>query len=117
MKPRMLLLPLVAFACFSSASPGAQVPVINEPGKPTIGRMVVVNQDRSEAIPVRVEGAGETLPVAARLARQAWEYRLLSVPPGDDPSSALNTFGGDGWELVTVSTAGARSLWTFKRPK
>ena len=117
MKARVWLLPLIALACLSSASTAAQAPVVNEPGKPTVGRMLVVNRAGGEAIPVRVEGASDAIPVAARFARQAWEYRLLAAPAGEDPTPALNALGGEGWELTAVSTTATRTLWTFKRPK
>jgi hypothetical protein len=118
MKPRSFL--LVAFlgaAGLSSASPAAQAPIVNEPGKPTIGRMLIINRERAEAIPVTLQGAGDVIPVHAQLARQAWEYRQLATPNADDASPSLNAAGIDGWEVVAMVQGPVRTVWTLKRPK
>jgi hypothetical protein len=120
MKSRaFLLVGLLAAAGASSASPAAQAqaPVVNEPGRPTLARMLIINKDRTEAIPVTVQSGGDAIPVHAQLARQAWEYRQLSTANVDDASTALNGAGAEGWEVVAASTAPGRTVWTLKRPR
>src|SRR5262245_37284181 len=85
------------------------------PGRGTQARMLVVNRDKSEAIPVTVVGAdpiranitGTTIVrvdaesqvnVRSTATRQAWEYRTIPVA-ANDPTGALNSAGADGWEL------------------
>lgn len=136
-------LPLAVFAfvlaVLSSASPvllaRQRAPLVaNDPGMPTIARMYVLNRDASESIPVTIHGGSDVQPVAVmsmpsvtlaagstvgtRAVRQAWEYRRVSVAAGQDPASALNEAGGEGWEAVSasVTTAGAWQV-LMKRPR
>lgn len=46
-------------------------------------------------------------------ARTAWEY----TDGANLSPAALNTFGNEGWELVTVSQFGRDFYYVFKRPK
>lgn len=117
MNRRLLcLLVLLGIAGLSSSS-AAQGPVVNEPGKPTVAQMLVVNRERAEAIPVKLQTTGDVIPVYAQLARQAWEYRQLSTANADDPTSALNAAGLEGWEIVGMTPGSVRTVWTLKRPK
>lgn len=105
----------------------------NAPGMPTLARMLVINGSEN-AIPVVIQPGGDvqpvtvigTLPVTttaesmvgARAVRQAWEYRAIAVPSGQDPSSALNTAGVDGWEAVGVMAGSSGSTQVLlKRPR
>ena len=80
----------------SSARQAAPPP--NRPGLPTVGRMVITNQGRAEAIPVTVHGGTDAIPVAVisapvanlapdatlntRRLRQVWEYRSVAIKTG-----------------------------------
>lgn len=104
------------------------------PGSPTLARMVVVNA-RNEAVPVVLVGAGDVQPVTligtpsvsitgeaavtTRALRQSWEYRTMAVATGqEDPASALNVAGNEGWEVVGVMPAAAGSTRILlKRPR
>jgi len=118
MNPRQFLLAaLLGFAGLASASPAAQTPpIVNEPGKPTVAQMLIINRDRAEAIPVKLQGAGDVIAVYAQLARQAWEYRQIATA-NEDPAPALNAAGLEGWEVVAMTPGAARTVWTLKRPK
>jgi hypothetical protein len=111
-----------------------QVPAPPErPGLPSAARMYVLNHDRTEAIPVVVEGAGDPVPVvvtnippvtlmpttivSTKTIRQRWEYRRLTVPAGSNLEAALNGAGDEGWEVVGSVGAGANQAWVLKRPK
>ena len=110
-----------------------QVPE-NEPGMPTVARTLVLNRSAAEAIPVVIHAGLDVQPVsvlgvptvslapdstvATRTSRQLWEYRRLVLPADEDPTSALNAAGAEGWEAVAVTTAGpAGSTAILKRPR
>jgi hypothetical protein len=116
MKRRLLCLVVLLGIAAMSASSAAQVPQINEPGKPTVAQMLVINRERGEAIPVKLQAAGDVIPVYAQLARQAWEYRQIATA-NEDPAPALNAAGSDGWEVVAMTPGVTRTVWTLKRPK
>lgn len=108
--------------------------VANEPGMPTVARMYIMNRDAGESIPVTIHGGSDVQPVAVmslppvvlaagaavstRVVRQSWEYRRVNVAAGQDPASALNEAGGEGWEAVSASvTAGGAWQVLMKRPR
>jgi hypothetical protein len=109
------------------ASPG------NQPGLPTLAQVHILNRDRAEAVPVKVQNTGDSLPVivvgetavtwnptaivGARAARQTWEYRRLVVPAADDATPALNAAGLEGWEAVGAASVSSNVVWTLKRPR
>jgi hypothetical protein len=95
-----------------------------QPGQPTQAKVWVQNRGSGEALPVSIERVAS--PVAVRLteaakttaARQAWEYRRVIVPPGDDPVPPLNAAGADGWEATGVYIPMERGiLILMKRPR
>ena len=106
----------------------------NQPGRPSVARVLVSNRARSEAIPVTIQG-GDVLAVsvmgtpmvglvpntsvASRAMRQAWEYQPLPLNAGIDPTAALNTAGSDGWEAIGVVTipGTGNSAILLKRPR
>jgi hypothetical protein len=105
----------------------------NQPGRPSVARVLVSNRARSEAIPVMIQG-GDVQPVtvmgtpmvglvpntsvASRAVRQAWEYTHLPVNAGIDPTAALNAAGTEGWEAVGfVTIPGGNSAILLKRPR
>ncbi len=106
------------------------------PGQPTQGKVWIQNRGDAEAVPVRIQDVASGPPlrvqvtgaptvttgpgsvVQARVARQSWEYRTLTVTAGQDIVVALNSAGVDGWEstgLVVTSAGG--SVIVMKRPK
>jgi hypothetical protein len=125
---------LVALAPAASSIPvSGQTPAANIPGQPSLARMVVVN-GREAAIPVVVQPGGDVQPVAivgtpsvtvasgtelwARTLRQGWEYRTVPFAAGQDPVTALNAAGVDGWEAVgVISSAAGSGQILLKRPR
>jgi len=89
------------------------------PGDPTQPRVWIENT------PLRVELTGTpgvTLSpdttVQVRVARQAWEYRVISIPAGQAPTGQqLAAAGADGWEAfgIPFQTSDGVSL-LLKRP-
>jgi hypothetical protein len=105
------------------------------PGQPTRANVWIQNRGDMEAVPVsienvstlsalRVEVAGVprvTIDPAGvaqvRTSRQAWGYRSVSVPAGQDPVAALNAAGADGWETTGVAiSSGGATVIVLKRP-
>jgi hypothetical protein len=105
----------------------------NQPGRPTLAEVHVLNKDRADAIAVKLQTTGDVLPVTivgepsvavssktllgVKLTRQVWEYRQLTVKPGEDPTAALNALGGDGWEALNAQAVNSSVVWTLKRPR
>jgi len=107
----------------------------NEPGMPTVARSHILNRGAQEAIPVVIQNGGELQPVTivgtpsvslasdtlmlTRQMRQAWEYRRVSMPAGEDPTAALNAAGMEGWEAVGTIQAGTSGALQvlLKRPR
>ena len=105
----------------------------NQPGLPTLAQVHILNRDRADAVPVKVQNTGDSLPVmlvgeptvavsanaivATRSARQVWEYRRIVVPAANDATPALAAAGLEGWEAVSALTSGTNTVWTLKRPK
>jgi len=106
------------------------------PGQPTQGKVWVQNRGDAEAVPVSIQNVAPGPPlrvqvtgaptvttgpgsiVQARVARQSWEYRTVTITADQDPVVALNNAGVDGWEstgLVVTSAGG--SVIVMKRPK
>ena len=142
MKRTAIVWATLAWAAWSGggriAAAGSQVPVPlpdNDPGRPTLNRVYVVNRDRADAIPVSVRDmvSDEPIrvavtgvpsvtmggPVEIRVVRHAWEYRQMTLPAGEDPTAALNAAGAEGWEAIgapiMISNNSARLI--LKRPK
>jgi hypothetical protein len=105
----------------------------NQPGMPTLAQVYILNRDRAEAIPIKVQNTGDALPVivtgqppvslaqntmvSTLAARQVWEYRRLAVPTSSDSTPALSEAGLQGWEVVHGMTVGSNLVWTLKRPR
>jgi hypothetical protein len=134
---RVVIAGLLAVVVAGVASSGvgarqtSQAP--NVPGMPTQARMVVVN-GAGEPIPVVIGSGGQVQPVTVvgtpsvllsadtvvttREGRQAWEYRSIAVPSGQDAAVAANAAGAEGWEAVGVTPAAAgASQVLMKRPR
>jgi hypothetical protein len=121
----------------AASPPGAGQTVAaqeNQPGRPTVARMYVLNRSRSEAIPVVISNTGEPVPVVLagdatvslgpntvvgeRALRQVWDYRQITISSGADAATALNAAGAEGWEAVSAaSTAGSGTVVLLKRPR
>jgi hypothetical protein len=105
----------------------------NQPGLPTLAQVHILNRDRADAIPIKVQNTGDSLPVIVAgmppvslaqnsvigtlSARQIWEYRRVVVPMATDATPALSEAGLQGWEVVHAMTVGTNGVWTLKRPK
>ena len=105
----------------------------NQPGMPTLAQVHILNRDRGDAIPIKVQNTGDSLPVIVAgmppvtltpntvistiSSRQIWEYRRLVVPTANDATQSLNEAGLQGWEVVNAATAGTNTVWTLKRPR
>ena len=129
------LLAIVALALVSQGGAAATTHATTQarPGYPTVGEVFVLNRDRADALPVKIQSTGDVVPVtlageptvtvspkavvATRLVRQVWEYRQLVLKSADDPTAALNAAGNDGWEAVGSAASGTTVSWTLKRPR
>ena len=105
----------------------------NQPGLPTLAQVHVLNRDRVDAIPIKVQNTGDSLPViivgtpsvsfaqnsivGTLSARQIWEYRRLVIATANDVTPSLNEAGLQGWEAVNAVTAGTNTIWMLKRPR
>jgi hypothetical protein len=105
----------------------------NQPGLPTLAQVHIINRERGDAIPIKVQNTGDSLPVivvgmqpvtlsqnsvvGTLTSRQVWEYRRLVVPVANDATPALAEAGLQGWEVVNAMTVGTNGIWTLKRPK
>ena len=107
------------------------------PGEPTKGKVWIENRGASEAIPVSIQNAGSDAPslrveltgvpivtigsgsvVQALVARQAWEYRDVSIDSGQDPEPLLNAAGAEGWETSGVAfVRQGATIVVMKRPR
>ena len=127
------VLVFAALLAAASAVDAAQSAIPNVPGMPTQAQTVIINAP-SQPVPVVVASGGEVQPVTligtpsvvlapgasvvAQAARQAWEYRAISASSGQDPTSALNVAGLEGWEAVGMIPGGAGVIQiVLKRPR
>jgi len=96
------------------------------PGEPTQATVLVQNRNPNEAIPVVVQSIAT--PVTAHLdssstvqtvvARQAWEYRTVTLGADVTPGPEIQRLGTEGWEAVGVVTSGTgRTAVLLKRPR
>lgn len=107
-----------------------------QPGQPTQARVWIQNRGNTEAVPVSIQDVASESPlrvqvagtptvttgsgsvVQARVARQAWEYRDVSITAGQDPAAVLNGAGVDGWEAIGLAFPSAGgTVVLMKRPK
>jgi hypothetical protein len=84
------------------------------PGQATQAKVWIQNHGDTEAVPVSIQTMAIEAPplrvqvigtptVQARTVRQAWEYRNVTIPSGQDPAAVLNPAGGDGWEATGMA--------------
>jgi hypothetical protein len=103
------------------------------PGQMTEAHVWVQNRGRREAVPVDLQEAnldnplrvritngeqGQAPPIIVRVTVPLWEYKLITVPTGQDMPLLLTAQGSNGWETTgTVSTAADGSTtFLLKRP-
>ena len=113
------------------AAPGQTM----QPGQMTQAKVWVQNSGRGEAIPVDLRDVnvdrplrmqivngdpaqGTPNPLAVRVLRPLWDYKLITVAPGSDMSGPLNGEGAGGWETTGIAyvTATGTAL-VLKRPR
>ncbi len=124
---------LLLSVCLALAA-GVAIYAQNKPGDMTQARVWIENRQPTDAIPVVVEtsavpmrvqiagtptvGLDPATTIAARAVRQAWDYRTIAVPTGQDPASLLLTAGNDGWEVAGVLPPGQTGVTLLlKRPR
>jgi hypothetical protein len=105
------------------------------PGQATRANVWIQNRSDAEAVPVslervspdstlRVELAGVPAVTIdprsitqSRAARQSWEYRAVTIAAGQNPVTAFNNAGADGWETTGLAfPAPGGTLVILKRP-
>jgi hypothetical protein len=103
------------------------------PGQMTEAHVWVQNRGRREAVPVDLQEAnldnplrvrivngeqGQAPAIIVRVTVPLWEYKLITVPTGQDLPLLLTAQGSNGWETTgTVSTAADGStVFLLKRP-
>jgi hypothetical protein len=92
----------------------------DRPGQIAQNKVWVENRGRGEAVPVAIQEVTTGTPIGvqvigtptvmiapsnvvqARLVRQQWEYRTITIPPGADTARVLTTAGADGWETTGI---------------
>jgi hypothetical protein len=101
----------------------------SQPGQPTQGKVWIQNQGETEAVPVRIQTmASEAPPLRVQIigsptalapaARQLWEYQAVTISTGQNPVTALNTAGMEGWEATGVALpVQGGTLVVMKRPR
>lgn len=99
-----------------------------QPGYPTQAHVWIENRGGDQAVPVVfAQGAGVrvvgpvTLDSSTRVntltARQAWEYRSVAIPAGEDAGTVLKSLGADGWEVAGVLGTAPNAVVLMKRPR
>ena len=108
----------------------------NDPGKPTLAKVYILNRGQADAVPVTLHGvAAAPIQVAitgipamtltssatldVRSFRQSWEYQQLIVSAGEDPTARLNSAGAEGWEATgaALSLPNGTTRVILKRPR
>jgi hypothetical protein len=105
----------------------------SRPGEVGESHVLVDNRAPEQAIPVVVQRNLDPLRVqvtgthtvtidpmsvvAARAARQPWEYRTITVAAGQDPAGSLAGAGAEGWEAVGLQTGQGGAIVLLKRPR
>jgi hypothetical protein len=104
----------------------------DRPGQIGQARVFVENTGKDQAVPVALQDAAinvqvvgnptvafaPTAVVQARVIRQAWEYRTVRIPAGQDAAVALSAAGADGWEAMGIQPADAAGIViVLKRPR
>ena len=106
------------------------------PGDMTRANVWIANRQKTEAVPVtlygldvdarplRVEIPGTPAVtitpntiVQAKVVRQPWDHRMVTVPAGQDVAIALRDSGNAGWEAVSAQVApSGATIVMLKRP-
>ena len=121
MKTRMTFVLLAASLLTAGsmmlAAPGQDY--TGRPGDPTQAKVWIQNTP----LAVELSGtpavtlSGSTI-VQARLVRQTWEYRVVTVPQSEAAGAAMAGVGADGWETTGVQWPGpSGASLLLKRPR
>jgi hypothetical protein len=109
----------------------------DRPGQPTQARVWIENRGSGQAVPVSIENdslntplrvqltgspavtVGGSIVLPTRSVRQNWEYQVLTVPFGQDPTARLEPLGLQGWEATGSQFASPDGgvLLLLKRPQ
>ena len=114
------------------AAPGQ----LDRPGQISQAKVWVENRGRNEAVPVAIQDIITSTPIGvqvvgtptvtiapasivqARLVRQVWDYRTITIPTGADAARVLSTAGADGWETTGIVLSNQDdSPLVLKRPR
>src|SRR5215467_14914927 len=88
------------------------------PGEIGENRVLVDNRGPNEAVPVVVQqNSDPAKALIVRAARQAWEYRTLTLAAGKDPARLFSEAGLDGWEAVGMQSGPGGATVLLKRPR
>ena len=99
------------------AAPGQEY--TGRPGDPTQAKVWIQNTPLS----VEVRGTptvtlNASTMIQAKLVRQVWEYRTITVGSGQDTEGTLSTAGMEGWETTGLQMPVANGIsLVFKRPR
>jgi hypothetical protein len=104
-----------------------------QPGQMTQAHVWVQNRGRSEAVPVDLREANldnplrvrivngdqaQGPPIAVRVVVPLWDYKSITVAPGQDMAALLSGQGSGGWETTgIVFTAAEGTTFLLKRPR
>lgn len=108
----------------------------DRPGQLTQARVWIENRGSGQAIPVSIEADALSTPLRVQMAgspavtiggsvvlptravRQGWEYQVLRIPYGQDPTATLAPLGLQGWEATGhLPSADGGALLLLKRPQ
>ena len=136
-KTTVAIVSFFAIAGAASAMLAAPGQATSRPGEILPARVWVENRNKNESLPVTIEGlddfakplrvevigvpAVSLIPstvVQARVVRQPWEHRTMTVAAGQDLGVALMQAGNDGWEAVSgqLNPSGG-TVVLLKRPR
>jgi len=126
---------LLGSVLFTGGSTPLAAPAQSYPGQPTQGKVWIQNRGTGEAIPISLKeiSSDTTMKVLitgtpsvaiatpavfdARQARQQWQYREVTIGPGQSPVLELTRAGLDGWETTGLQLPGPQgTLIVLKRP-
>lgn len=110
---RMVACVLSGAVVVAAGSAILAAPAQVRPGEMTRGEVWIKNRGPIEAVPVNVQDVvsvqvtgtptvaiSPSSVVQARLVRQSWTYRTVTIASGQDPAGVLSKAGDDGWEAT-----------------
>jgi hypothetical protein len=104
-----------------------------QPGQITQARVWVQNRGRGEAVPVDLREANldnplrvrivngepaQGAPIMVRVVVPLWDYRSVTLSPGQNTAQVLSGEGANGWETTGIVFASAEgTTFLLKRPR